>query len=75
AFNDYVAIQQLNQIQSNNVPFVDASRPTIVGSTSSAVDAMGNYEPNNEKIQYVNLLNKNKKVAAKGYIMQGSDGM
>ncbi|KAI3924669.1 hypothetical protein MKW92_052554 [Papaver armeniacum] len=35
---------------------------------------MGNYELNNGKIQYVNLLNKKKKVAAKGYIMQGSNG-
>ncbi|KAI3873013.1 hypothetical protein MKW92_028846, partial [Papaver armeniacum] len=73
-FHDYVAIQQLNQLQRNSVPYVDASNPTNVGSTSNAVDAMGNYELNNGNIQYVNLLNKKKKVAAKGYIMQGSDG-
>ncbi|KAI3895172.1 hypothetical protein MKX03_025564, partial [Papaver bracteatum] len=74
AFNDYVAVQKLNQLQSNNIASVDASSPTNIGSNSSVVDAMGNYEPNNGKIQYVNLLNKKKKVAAKGYIMQGSDG-
>ncbi|KAI3873578.1 hypothetical protein MKW92_007632, partial [Papaver armeniacum] len=73
-FHDYVAIQQLNHLQRNNVPYVDASSTTNVGSTSTAVDAMGNYELNNGKIKYVNLLNKKKKVATKGYIMQGSNG-
>ncbi|KAI3876207.1 hypothetical protein MKW98_029159, partial [Papaver atlanticum] len=74
AFNDFVSSQQRNQLQTDNVPSVDASSPTTIGSTSSVVDAMGNHETNNGKIQYVNPLNKKKKVAAKGYIMQGSEG-
>ncbi|KAI3877994.1 hypothetical protein MKW92_028471, partial [Papaver armeniacum] len=66
-FHDYVVSQQ-----TNKVPSVDASSPTTFCSTSSsAVDAMGNQETTDGKTQYVNLLNKKKKVAAKGYIMQG----
>ncbi|KAI3830749.1 hypothetical protein MKW92_050752, partial [Papaver armeniacum] len=69
-FHDYVVSQQ-----TNKVPSVDASSPTAVCSTSSsAVDAMGNQETTDGKTQYVNLLNKKKKVAAKGYIMQGLEG-
>ncbi|KAI3841028.1 hypothetical protein MKX03_018259, partial [Papaver bracteatum] len=39
------------------------------------VDALGNYETADGKPQYVNILNKKKKVAAQGYIMQGLEGM
>ncbi|KAI3971565.1 hypothetical protein MKW92_029793, partial [Papaver armeniacum] len=53
----------------------DASSPTTVCSTwQSVVDAMGNQETTDGKTQYVNLLNKKKKVAAKGYIMRGLEG-
>ncbi|KAI3904968.1 hypothetical protein MKW92_011582, partial [Papaver armeniacum] len=68
-FHDYVVSQQINK-----VPSVDASSPTTVCSTSSVVDAMGNQETTDGKTQYVNLLKKKKKVAAKGYIMQGLEG-
>ncbi|KAI3863428.1 hypothetical protein MKX03_000583, partial [Papaver bracteatum] len=68
-FHDYVVCQQTNKVQS-----VDASSPTSLAFPLSVVDAMGNHETSDGKTQYVNLLNKKKKVVAKGYIMQGLEG-